>query len=334
MARANGWSGSTAANRIREEVDPDANILFGSTFEPEMEGKVRVSVVATGIDASEMKSRPEPLRSPSNSGRAAPAPLTISTADRPASEETPKPAVEESASEAAPLDDETAVTEIEDTADIEVDVVSDSDEKPEEEIAAPVAEEIRPQPQVARVEPSVAFRQPEATPRTVAAPAAPVAAAPTAPAPSPAPAPAPTPAPSRSEAMRRTPFIPPKPMTPAAAAGKEEREPSIISSARSGEHVGELAQPARRRSLFERMTGVSRPKDTDGDNPARSGRQPVEPRLNSAGPARTEAPAQKAAPENPPARTQPESGNISPEPAPSPEEEVLEIPAFLRRQAN
>lgn len=39
-----------ATNRIRDEVDPDANIIFGSTFDESMEGKVRVSVVATGID--------------------------------------------------------------------------------------------------------------------------------------------------------------------------------------------------------------------------------------------------------------------------------------------
>lgn len=40
-----------AANRIREEVDSDANIIFGSAFNPELEGIIRVSVVATGIDA-------------------------------------------------------------------------------------------------------------------------------------------------------------------------------------------------------------------------------------------------------------------------------------------
>jgi len=40
-----------AANRVREEVDPDANIIFGSTFNAQLEGKIRVSVVATGIDA-------------------------------------------------------------------------------------------------------------------------------------------------------------------------------------------------------------------------------------------------------------------------------------------
>ena len=40
-----------AANRIRKEVDNDANIIFGSTLDEAMEGRMRVSVVATGIDA-------------------------------------------------------------------------------------------------------------------------------------------------------------------------------------------------------------------------------------------------------------------------------------------
>jgi cell division protein FtsZ len=41
-----------AANRIREEVDPEANIIVGSTLDANMEGRMRVSVVATGIDAA------------------------------------------------------------------------------------------------------------------------------------------------------------------------------------------------------------------------------------------------------------------------------------------
>ncbi len=40
-----------AANRIREEVDPDAHIIFGSTFDESLEGRIRVSCVATGIDS-------------------------------------------------------------------------------------------------------------------------------------------------------------------------------------------------------------------------------------------------------------------------------------------
>src|SRR5882672_3848705 len=39
-----------AANRIREEVDPEANIIFGSTFEEKLAGRMRISVVATGIE--------------------------------------------------------------------------------------------------------------------------------------------------------------------------------------------------------------------------------------------------------------------------------------------
>ena len=41
-----------AANIIREKVDPEANIIVGSTLDTAMEGRIRVSVVATGIDAS------------------------------------------------------------------------------------------------------------------------------------------------------------------------------------------------------------------------------------------------------------------------------------------
>ena len=39
-----------AASRIRQEVDDDANIILGATFDSNLDGIVRVSVVATGID--------------------------------------------------------------------------------------------------------------------------------------------------------------------------------------------------------------------------------------------------------------------------------------------
>ncbi len=42
-----------AANHIRELVDPDANIIWGSAFNPDLDGRIRVSVVATGIEAVE-----------------------------------------------------------------------------------------------------------------------------------------------------------------------------------------------------------------------------------------------------------------------------------------
>ncbi|MEM9060459.1 MAG: cell division protein FtsZ [Pseudomonadota bacterium] len=47
-----------AANRIKEEVDANAMIKFGSAIDPDLEGKMRVSVVATGIDAEAIQARP------------------------------------------------------------------------------------------------------------------------------------------------------------------------------------------------------------------------------------------------------------------------------------
>jgi cell division protein FtsZ len=47
-----------AANRIREEVDPEANIIFGSTFDEKLAGRMRISVVATGIDIAVSAQRP------------------------------------------------------------------------------------------------------------------------------------------------------------------------------------------------------------------------------------------------------------------------------------
>ena len=52
-----------AANIIRDKVDGDANIIVGSTLDPSMEGRIRVSVVATGIDASaKHEDQPQPRR--------------------------------------------------------------------------------------------------------------------------------------------------------------------------------------------------------------------------------------------------------------------------------
>ena len=55
-----------AATRIREEVDQDANIILGATFDEELDGVIRVSVVATGIDktAAEIAAAPLAIRQP------------------------------------------------------------------------------------------------------------------------------------------------------------------------------------------------------------------------------------------------------------------------------
>jgi cell division protein FtsZ len=302
-----------AANRIREEVDPEANILFGSTFEPEMEGKIRVSVVATGIDAAQMKSRPEPLKSPTATAKAAaaaaqaaPAPARPTEAVATAVEDEPVEEAQEPESADEPAEE------------IEVDVVADADgAAAETPVAAPVA--ARPEPQPVRIEPSIAFRRPEAVPP---APAPVSVAGPVAPTP-----------PRSDPSGRRVPFIPPKAMTPTGAAGKEDREPSIVA-ARPGEHVNDLEQPSRRRSLFERMTGVSRPREPGAERDPTVPREPIEPRLHGNAAPRAETAAQKVIAENPPARAQQQEHAPPKAAQPPSEEEVLDIPAFLRRQAN
>ncbi len=64
-----------AASHIRELVDPDANIIWGSAFNNDLGGKIRVSVVATGIEA-EVGAQPLPAKVfsfPARQGGAAPA---------------------------------------------------------------------------------------------------------------------------------------------------------------------------------------------------------------------------------------------------------------------
>lgn len=65
-----------AANAISAEVDGDANIIFGAAFDPALDGKIRVSVVATGMDEGEVR-RIEPIAPP-----AASAPLASHDARR------------------------------------------------------------------------------------------------------------------------------------------------------------------------------------------------------------------------------------------------------------
>jgi cell division protein FtsZ len=109
-----------AANRIREEVDGDANIIFGSAFNKDLEGKIRVSVVATGIDGApedrkvthiyaEQPARPEPTVSTMNEsvsfGNEASTGLYSSIAEDVAAESAPKAISAEPIAESAPKSD-------------------------------------------------------------------------------------------------------------------------------------------------------------------------------------------------------------------------------------
>ncbi|HZP10730.1 cell division protein FtsZ [Methyloceanibacter sp.] len=54
-----------AASRIRAEADPDANIIVGATFDDELDGSIRVSVVATGIGlAPQIRVQPQAMQAP------------------------------------------------------------------------------------------------------------------------------------------------------------------------------------------------------------------------------------------------------------------------------
>jgi cell division protein FtsZ len=66
-----------AASRIREEVDTDANIILGATYDPNLNGTIRVSVVATGTDATMVQAmepaKPHASRTPLSVKRHVPA---------------------------------------------------------------------------------------------------------------------------------------------------------------------------------------------------------------------------------------------------------------------
>lgn len=89
-----------AANRIREEVDPEANIIVGSTLDTSMEARMRVSVVATGIDAlEELAAVPVPRRSLAKplSGEEVEAEESVSVEETAPAEAAPVVAIEEAA---------------------------------------------------------------------------------------------------------------------------------------------------------------------------------------------------------------------------------------------
>ncbi len=83
-----------SANLIRDQVDADANIIFGSTFDEKLDGKIRVSVVATGID-SEAMARPRPVAAARADRPARPAPHPDVAPEPEAATEAPAGAAEE-----------------------------------------------------------------------------------------------------------------------------------------------------------------------------------------------------------------------------------------------
>ncbi len=125
-----------AANHIRELVDPDANIIWGSAFNENLDGRIRVSVVATGIDSDAMAaSKPAPSFAMSSPAPKAEEPASFASSI--ASDDS-QDSVEEAAQEAeiasAPVPD--AETEVEAAAEAETEPYVQSEMAPS---PAPVA---------------------------------------------------------------------------------------------------------------------------------------------------------------------------------------------------
>jgi cell division protein FtsZ len=244
-----------AANRIREEVDPDANIIVGSTLDTDMGGIMRVSVVATGIDAGEVNTdMPVPRRSMSEPLRPASVPAQEPAAVAQAVE---APMVAETAAQ----DDEPSLLSRMEVEEGDRAIDAPADRIDEDDLPPPAY-----RPEVAAFEPS----QPEPEVEPISA----------------APAPG-TPSPEALARLR-------------AAAAK----PAPGDSARAV-HDAHADKPRFGiNSLINRMTGHG-----EGATPPVSRQQP---------PMHQSTPRSSAA-------TQERH---------DPEQERIEIPAFLRRQAN
>jgi cell division protein FtsZ len=116
-----------AANHIKDLVDPDANIIWGSAFNNDLEGRIRVSVVATGIDA-DAAVQPAPAKVfafPAAARSAEPA----RPAPAPMAEPAPMQEVAEAPVEAPAMEEEIAAPEAATGEELELSDVADEGEE-------------------------------------------------------------------------------------------------------------------------------------------------------------------------------------------------------------
>ena len=310
-----------AANRIRAEVDEDAYIIFGSTFDGELDGRIRVSVVATGIDA-EMCKRPEPEVLTMHTEPVAQAPVH----EEPAVEEIaqPEPSV------AAVLSETVALADDEDTTD-PVDEPVMVDEAPQtldfdlsaqvEKTEAPAQAELTAAEDLLNenVE-DMGAPEPSRIPASFSAPPA-------------------TPSASEEDA-----FIPPAPTL------VEEEEPEIDPMAEAamvnggtGAGSAPTAKAAKGPSLFERVTGGAKnrvsmfgSKSTEAVAAPAQAAEPA-PAVSQPAARLDNAPAQPTTQMKTSTMAEPALQGLDPEErlhTSQAEDDLLDIPAFLRRQAN
>lgn len=119
-----------AVNMVREQVDQDALIVFGSAFSQDLEGKLRVSVVATGIEGGDMAiDIPRPERTPVTeqpveeaSEEAAPSEETETMAEEVAEPQSVLDAIATAvSSDSSESDDEEPLELVEEVADVSAD---------------------------------------------------------------------------------------------------------------------------------------------------------------------------------------------------------------------
>ncbi|WP_027231895.1 cell division protein FtsZ [Phyllobacterium sp. UNC302MFCol5.2] len=283
-----------AATRIREEVDQDANIILGATFDESLEGIIRVSVVATGIDKQV--------------GESAPAPIEFRQPMKPVAKPAPQPAAR-AETVARPVVQQPAAR----TADPVADVIRAAEHDVPQRAPQPIEQEFRPQSRIFQAPAPEVFD-------------APIAAAPVQPVHQPAPQPQ----------MQAAPVQPAAPRMPNVADFPPVVQAEL--SARdmaSRDHGREQAayEPQEDRGpmgLLKRLTaGLTRREDeTARLEPA----QPREPAMRPAEPRR---PLSQDASIYAPRRGQlDDQGRVQPQSRQASEDDQLEIPAFLRRQAN
>jgi cell division protein FtsZ len=288
-----------AANRIRDEVDPDANIIFGSTFDEKLDGKMRVSVVATGIDAA---------------AQVMPKPTLISLVEkqqRASASVHPMPQAPLAAMGKATLAERVAGTShvFNGSAAVAQPVMIEEEAAPEQEPAFDTTRAMSLEEEIARVEEEVLSVPPSAP--------APVPAQPTL---AQRAEPAMTP---RREAPTQGSLHMDMPATPRDRLGdlRADRQAAPAPQPPAAE------EPAAKPGLFSRWTSP-RPAAAAPAAPART-----EPRA----PAMPAAPSRPAAQPAPRTSADPSSTRVAPSDrltTSKAEEEMLEIPAFLRRQAN
>ncbi|MBN9221218.1 MAG: cell division protein FtsZ [Mesorhizobium sp.] len=282
-----------AATRIREEVDQDANIILGATFDEELEGVIRVSVVATGIDksAAEIAAAPISIRAaaPQQKPVARPAVAAVETRPAPVQQAAYEPRAVDPVAEAIQL--------------AEANAAAMAHARP-----APVAhaDDFRPQSKIFQAPPA----QPQPMPQPVVQQVM-------------------QPAPQPREMLREV--QQPVAMAPQRMPRVEDFPPvvkaEVDAKSRPADH--ENSGPM---GLLKRLTnGLTRREE----KPARlQPAQPREPKLRQAAPEVRRLASQDAQLYAPRRGQLDDQGRLTPQVRSTQDDDQLEIPAFLRRQAN